>query len=529
MRPVTRQRLSRQHRAGLSRRDMFRTGGLLTAGIAAGEAAQASVAKIPGPEVYTRIGVRPFINCTATYTINGGSQMLPEVISAIEQASYHHVNLDELMEKVGDRLAELLQVGWGIVTAGAASALTHATAGVLAGTDPEKIQRLPNLEGLKDEVIIPRESRNPYDHAVRTLGVKVIEVSSPEELRAAISPHTAMIEVLGSHFGAVKFDLKDIAPIARQAGIPILVDAAADYLIVPNPYLALGADLVAYSGGKIIRGPQNAGLLVGRRDLVRAAWANSSPHHAFGRALKVAKEEIVGMLRAVEAWRTERDIQADFREWESWYAHIAEQITRVPGVHTEVHGPARGGPFPTLNVSWDPVKIGMTAGQLGRMLLDGEPRIMTHAEGEGHSFLIRPVAMKPGEYQMVARRLYEVFSSAPRPGKKEGQPAQPVADISGTWDVEIEYEVGSAPHKLFLAANGNHVTGSHQGWAYQGDLHGEIDGDQVKLRSSLPADGNRLSYTFTGSVSADGISGDVALGEYGRARWRARRHGSTSG
>ncbi len=523
MRPV-----SRPRRAGVSRRDMFRTGAFLTAGVAAGEPAQSSVAKIPGPEVYTRIGVRPFINCTATYTINGGSQMLPEVIATIEQASYHHVNIDELMEKVGDRLAELLQVGWGIVTAGAAAALTHATAGVLAGTDPEKIQRLPNLEGLKEEVIIPRESRNPYDHAVRTLGVKVIEVGSPDELRAAISPHTAMIEVLGNHFGAAKFDLKDVAPIARQAGVPILVDAAADYLIVPNPYLALGADLVAYSGGKIIRGPQNAGLLVGRRDLVRAAWANSSPHHAFGRALKVAKEEIVGMLRAVEAWRTERDIQADFREWESWYAHITEQITRVPGVHAEVRGPIRGGPFPTLNISWDPAKIGLSGGQIGRMLLDGEPRIMTHAEGEGHSFLIRPVAMKPGEYQVVARRLYEVFSSASPRGPKESQPARPAVDISGTWDVEIEYEVGSARHKLFLAANGNHIAGSHQGWAYQGDLKGEIDGDRVKLRSSLPADGNQLSYTFTGSAQADGISGEVALGEYGHARWHARRHGPAS-
>ena len=176
------------------------------------------------------------------------------------------------------------------------------------------MQRLPNLDGLKNEVIIPRESRNGYDHAVRTLGVKVIEVNSPEELRAAISPHTAMIELLGNHFGKATLDLKDIAPIARTAGIPILVDAAADYLIVPNPYIALGADLVAYSGGKIIRGPQGAGLLVGRRDLVRAAWANSAPHHAFGRALKVTKEEIVGMLRAVEAWRTDHDLQADFRE-----------------------------------------------------------------------------------------------------------------------------------------------------------------------------------------------------------------------
>ncbi|MBZ5596446.1 MAG: aminotransferase class V-fold PLP-dependent enzyme [Acidobacteriia bacterium] len=513
-------------RAGLSRRDVFRTGGVMAAGLAASEPAPAAVTKAPSPEVYTRIGVRPFINCTATYTINGGSQMLPEVIAAIEQASYHHVNLDELMEKVGDRLAEMLEVGWGIVTAGAAAALTHATAGCLAGTDPEKIQRLPNLEGLKDEVIIPRESRNAYDHAVRTLGAKIIEVNSADELHAAISPHTAMIEVLGSYFGGAKFDLKDIAPIARAAGVPVLVDAAADYLSVPNPYIASGADLVAYSGGKIIRGPQNAGLLVGRRDLVRAAWANSSPHHAFGRGLKVAKEEIIGMLRAVEIWRTERDIQADFRVWESWYAQIGERITKVPGVRAEVRGPVRGGPFPTLDVSWDPERIGITAGQVGRMLLDGEPRIMTHAEGEGYSFLIRPVAMKPGEHEIVARRLYEVFSSATSVRKETREPSSPVADISGAWDVDIEYEVGSAQHKLLLAARGNRVTGSHLGWAYQGDLIGEIDGDRVKLRSSLPADGNVLSYTFTGSVSEDAISGDIALGEYGRARWKAHRHSS---
>ena len=198
------------------------------------------------------------------------------------------------------------------------------------------------------------------------------------------------------------------------------MDAAADYLIVPNPYIAQGADLVAYSGGKIIRGPQGAGLLVGRRDLVRAAWANSAPHHAFGRALKVTKEEIIGMLRAVEAWRTDRDLQADFRTWESWYAHISERITKVAGVRAEVQGPIRGGPFPTLNISWDPAQIGLTAGEVGRLLLDGEPRIMTQAEGEGHSFLLRPVAMKPGEYEIVARRLYEVFSSARKKGEERG-------------------------------------------------------------------------------------------------------------
>ncbi len=513
----------RQNSRAISRRRVLCAGGIGAAGLAAESGISAAPAGAAGPEVYTRIGVQPFINCTATYTINGGSAMLPEVIATIEQASHYHVNLDELMEKVGDRLAQLLQVEWGIVTAGAAASLVHATAGCLAGTDPEKMQRLPNLEGLKSEVIIPRESRNPYDHAVRTLGVKVIEVNSTDEVRAALSPRTAMIEVLGNHFGAAKLDLKDVAPIARKAGIPILVDAAADYLIVPNPYLALGADLVAYSGGKIIRGPQTAGLLVGRRDLVRAAWANSSPHHAFGRAVKVSKEEIVGMLRAVEVWRTGRDIEADFREWESWYQHIIEKITQVAGVRGEVRAPARGGPFPTLNVSWDPERIGISAGEVGRQLLNGQPRIMSHAEGQGSSFLIRPVAMKPGEYKIVAQRLYDIFSSARGAAKPRTGPAAPAADISGSWDVEVEYEVGSARHTFQITAAGNDVSGSHQGWAYRGNLRGSIDGGRVELRSSMPAEGTRLSYTFLGLVAGGSMSGTLDLGEYGRGRWRAQK------
>ena len=508
---------------GITRRKLFQSGGLAAAGIAARGPASAATAGDTSPEVYTRIGVRPFINCTATLTVNGGSLTLPEVIAAMEQAAHFHVNLDELMEKAGDRLAELLQVEWGIVTAGTSAALTHATAGVLTGTDPEKIQRLPNLAGLKNEVIIPRESRNAYDHAVRTLGVTVIEVNTPKELRAAISPHTAMIELLGNYFGKASLDLKDIAPIARAAGIPILVDAAADYLIVPNPYIAQGADLVAYSGGKIIRGPQGGGLLLGRRDLVRAAWANSAPHHAFGRALKVTKEEIIGMLRAVEAWRTDRDLATDFRTWDSWYAQIADRITKVTGVRAQVNGPVRGGPFPTLNVSWDPERIDLTAGEVGRLMLEGEPRIMTQAEGEGHAFLLRPVALKPGEHEIVARRLYEIFSSAGT--KKETRtPSAPSMNLAGAWDVEIHYDVGSARHRLFLTADGSRIAGTHSGWAYQGDLKGEIDGDRVKFRSTLPADGNVLTYSFNGSATGQEMSGEVRIGEYGSARWRALRH-----
>jgi hypothetical protein len=196
-------------------------------------------------------------------------------------------------------------------------------------------------------------------------------------------------------------------------------------------------------------------------------------------------------------------------------------------------GVASGGPAPAtptigqgseiytrIGVSWT---LPLTAGEVGRMLLEGEPRIMSHAEGESKSFLIRPVAMKPGEHKIVARRLHEICSSA---GSRSADKTsgQPVQDISGSWDVEIRYEVGAARHKLFLTAKGNRVAGSHEGWAFQGDLKGEVSGDQVMLRSSLPAEGNNLTYVFRGAVTGQEISGDVDLGEYGRAKFHAHRH-----
>lgn len=506
---------------GIKRRDVFRAGG--AAALAATSAGKVSAATDVTPDVYLRLGVRPFINTTATLTINGGSRTLPEVIAAIEQASHYHVNLDELMEKAGARLAELLKVEWGLVTSGAAAALSHATAACVAGSDPEKMQRLPNLQGLKNQVIMPRESRNVYDHATRALGVEIIEVDSAAELESALGPRTAMIQILGSHFGSARFGLPQVAPIAKKAGVPILVDGAADFLIVPNPYIALGADLVAYSGGKILRGPQTAGLLVGRKDLVRAAWANAAPHHAFGRAMKVSKEEVVGMVVAVETFVNKRNMESEFREWESWYAHISEHITQVPGVRAQVRGPARGGPFPTLSVSWDPSQVGLTAGEVGRLLLDGEPRIMSHASGKGHSFAIRPVAMRPGDYKIVADRLAQIFRAAPK-GLKMRQPAPPAVDIAGRWDVSVQYETGAAEHKLFLNTKGSKVTGTHLGWVLEGEVTGTVDGDRVELQTVLPVGGQTLTYGFSGRVTDDVMSGDLNLGEYGRARWNARRH-----
>jgi L-seryl-tRNA(Ser) seleniumtransferase len=174
-------------------------------------------------------------------------------------------------------------------------------------------------------------------------------------------------------------------------------------------------------------------------------------------------------------------------------------------------------------VSWDPALVGLTAGEVGRLLLDGEPRIMTHASGQGHSFPIRPVAMRPDDYKVVADRLTQVFRGAPN-GTKPHQIAAPAAEIEGHWNVSIRFACGSAEHKLFLTSRGNKVSGMHVGWAAESDLLGSIDGDKVLFRSELPTPGQSISYTFTGHVSGDTMSGELSLGEYGPAEWTAKRH-----
>src|SRR5687767_1872778 len=259
-------RKEKNHRGTWSRREVFRVGSMATAagamgGIAVTDAApapQAPASQLPaaakGSLVYTRIGVRPFINLTGTLTINGGALTLPEVREASHQAADHAVDIDELMEKVGARIAALIGCEAAIVTSGAAAALSQATAACLAGTDPELMQQLPDLTGLRDEVIIPSESRNVYDHAFRSWGTRVIEVDSVEALHVALGPRTAIVAVLGTGEARGAVRLEAIVAAAHKAGVPVIVDAAAELPRRPDPYLTRGADLVAYSGGKAMRG-----------------------------------------------------------------------------------------------------------------------------------------------------------------------------------------------------------------------------------------------------------------------------------
>ena len=521
---------------GISRRELFRWGSLLTlpalfpAKLRAAAAAGMQKLRI-GPDVYQSIGVRPLINARGTFTIISGSLMLPEVRSAMDEAAQHHVHLDELAEAIGARLAELTKAEWGMVSSGCAAALTHATAACVAGGNPDLHVRIPNLAGFpRDEVIIPKHSRNVYDAAVRAVGVRVIEVETLEDLQNALGPRTAMIYILaGPQADKSPLNTRAIAQVAKQRGVPVLVDAAAEVLTVPNVHLENGATLVAYSGGKCLRGPQSAGLLLGRKDLVLAAWVESAPHHGPGRALKVGKEEAIGMLMAVEMW-VRRDHQAEWNRWMAWLNHISGRVAEIETVKINISEPEDlSNHTPSLHIRWDRAKLGISGRTLARLLLEGEPRIATPGGRDGpngteSAISITPYMMSPGEEKAVADRIYTLLTDPPI-REKEAEKKPPAADLSGQWDVQIEYAAGKSNHMLSLRQQGNRIEGIHHGDFVARDLSGSIDGDEVQMSSSYTErHGDSLMFTFTGKVSGDELSGVLDMGEYLTAKWSAGRH-----
>jgi L-seryl-tRNA(Ser) seleniumtransferase len=529
--------------SGITRRELVRRGGLLalpallaTRGTAAapfGATAAPSPPALPGlrigPEIFQSIGVKPFVNARGTYTILTGSMMLPEARAAMGEASLHYVHLDELAEAIGRRLAELTQTEWGMVATGCAAALTHATAACVTGGNPDLHVRVPDLRGFpRDECIIPRHSRNVYDAAVRAVGVRIVEVDSAAELEAAFGPRTALVYILaGPDADEGPLRTAAVCEAAKKRGVPVLVDAAAEILTVPNVHVQLGADLVGYSGGKCLRGPQAAGLLLGRKDLVKAAWVGSAPHHGFARGYKVGKEEAMAMLAAVEAW-TKRDYDAEIRTWQSWVDAIAKRVSAVDGVRTSVTPPEDlSNRMPVLQIRWDPSKLGTTGEAVAKLLFESEPRISLFPArgrtGAGETGLtIGPYMMAPGDEKVVAERLFAVLSSPPR--VEEKAPGAPAGDVSGTWDVRIQYAASASTHRLDVRQRGNDLDGTHQGDFVSRDLRGTIDGDAVRIRSSWEH-GDSLHYTFTGRLTGDEMAGDVSLGEYLDARFTAKRRG----
>ena len=384
----------------------------LLGGITASGATSVEASAKAGRDLFRELGVRPFINAAGTYTAMTASLMPPEVMDAINYAAKHYVMLDELQDKVGERIAALVQSEAAMVTSGAASALTLGTAAVLTGMDRQKIVDLPNLAGMKSEVIIQKSHRFGYDHAVRNCGVRLVEVETREDLERAITDKTAMMLFYNNNNKEGQIQDEEFAALGKKHSVPTFNDAAADVPPVENlwKYTKMGFDLVTFSGGKGIRGPQSAGLLLGRKDLIAAARLNAPPNgNTVGRGMKVNKEEVVGMLVALESY-LKKDHAAEQREFEKRADIVRSGVAGVPGVTAEIYVPEVANHVPHVRVTWDPSSRKLTPEDVVKTLREGEPSIGTRSEG--NAVVIGVWMMRSGEDKIVARRLREVIGAS---------------------------------------------------------------------------------------------------------------------
>jgi L-seryl-tRNA(Ser) seleniumtransferase len=402
-------------------------------GAAAGAAAGDTSA-----EVYRRLGVRPFINARGTWTYLSGSLPLPEVRRAMDAAARHFVDMFELQEAAGRKLAELSGAESGMVTSGAAAAMAAGAAACIAGADPAAIWRLPDTTGLKNEVVM-LGGRTAFDSALRLTGARLVVAEELADLAAAIGPRTAMVYTT---WGDER--VEGALPVTRARGVPFMVDDAAG--IPPfdsmRRFAELKVDLYCFSGGKGLRGPQCAGVLLGRKDLIDAARRHCSPWEgAVCRPMKVGKEEIVGVLTAIETWQR-LDLEKLNRTWRARVETIASMLETVPGVTTRIVVPEAGNRYPTLEVFWDEGAFAFGVADCDRELRTGEPRIEVLTESnpsvvsgtaadtapdvsalaKGARDRIRIVSMtlQDGEERIVGRRLREILNGARRRAQAEG-------------------------------------------------------------------------------------------------------------
>ena len=516
-----------------SRRDLLKSSGAVAGAVtpvalAAPALAQALPARTgtDADNLFTRIGVRPILNARGTYTIISGSRSLPEVKQAMFEASHYHVQLDELMDGIGAELARLTGAEWGIATNGCEAAIVQATVACIAGTDVEKAQALPEIKKL-DQVIIPKHSRNQYDIGVRMVGVQVVEAETPDELRARITPRTAMIYVMSSPSEAKSaLPIRTICAIAKEKNVPVMVDAAAEEPIKPNIHLAAGATLVGYSGGKCLRGPQSSGMLIGRKDLCQAAYFHAAPHHNYGRALKCSKEESMGLLAAVRQWYR-RDHDAEQRMWRGWLEHIEARLKPLPSTRFEYLQPDDlSNKSARLRIFWDAKVLGITGTELVAKLDAGTPRIMVESgtgtrPGQMASTLtVMPYMMDPGEEKIVADAL---FAGMSKPGRYENPvvPKGAMVQLSGNWAVTIQYVRGQGEQHFILQQDGANLSGSQKGEIYQGAITGTVRAGTLEMLSRMPVPGSTIDWRFKGTADGNTMSGTVNLGEYGIVPWTA--------
>jgi seryl-tRNA(Sec) selenium transferase len=364
--------------------------------------------------IYTKLGVRPFINARGTWTYLSGSLELPPVRVAAEEASHYFVDMYELQEAAGAHLAKLSGAEDAMITSGSAGAMSSAAAGCMAGSDPKKIYQLPDTTGMKNEIVVTG-GRSAFDSALRLTGAKLIVAHTVDDLKSTLTPQTAMV------YTTWRDDrLKSILEITKPAGVPVLLDDAAGIPPYENftSYAKTGVDLFCFSGGKGLCGPQSSGLLLGRKDLITAAKFNSSPWEgAVCRPMKVGKEEIMGILAAVDYWST-ADLNALNKEWQSRVERTAKLVATVPGVKTDISIPTGGNSYPTLTVTWDEQKFGLTVAQCDAALRASTPRIEVLTASNPSGVLARDRASEPRRPGATPRpNRLQIISMTMQPGE----------------------------------------------------------------------------------------------------------------
>ncbi len=503
----------------------------LSSSSAEGVKAPAGFPQLNGREkqnLFTEIGVRPILNARGTYTIITGSCSLPEVKRAMYEASFYFVQLDELMAAVGKEIASLMGAPSAMVTTGCEAAIALSTLACTAGADIEKCQALPYVRE-KTKVIIPKHSRNPYDFGVRTTGAEVVEVETAEQLEDSLTAQVAMIYVMSSPTAANgPLSIANICRIAKAKGTPVFVDAAAEEPLVPNIHIQAGASLVGYSGGKCIRGPQAAGVLLGNPELIQAAWFQAAPHHNYGRGYKVGKEEIMGMLAAVRQWY-KRDHAAEWKEWQSWLDTIASRVKNLPSVTTEIVQPEDlSNRSPELRVHWDANALKITGRELEAKLDAGTPRILignatgVRPDRMASAITIMPYMMAPGEAEIVADAIYEGLT---KPGNYQNPviPQGQTAQLGGSWIVVIDYLRGTGMQRFELTQSGDDIKGMLYGEIYTAALSGKVQANELTLKGTMPTSGYEVRWTFQGTNTGDRLAGTADMGEYGSVPWKAYR------
>ncbi len=367
-------------------------------------------------QVYEELGIQPVLNFRGTHTVIGASKEWPELHHAMAEAARHFVVLDELQDKVGERLARLIGSEDAMVTTGAAGAITLGTCASLTGGDTEKVRRLPDLAGMRNEAIIQKVHRNGYDHAVRNTGVKIIEVENKEQLLRAAGPQTAMMYYLGGSTGDYAWEtpvsLEECLAIGKKNGFPVLVDAAN--MLPPweniRKVAAMGTDLICISGGKHMRGPQCSGILAGRKDLIRAARQNSNPHSdSLGRPLKVGREEMIGVWLAAEKY-AKLDFPALEQQSFAQAEYLTRELKKIPKLEVSYEPHDRTRRVHRVVAHWDEKDAGLTAQECERRLMEGAPRIAVLGHSSG-GLLFTVFMNDSGDEKHLARRMKEIFGT----------------------------------------------------------------------------------------------------------------------